>query len=188
MSDYDGEMHTSFGAVASFALQPKYFPTSPNGVFLLVPHVELFSAVVACAATFLNAHRSHQPHENSRWHCLRRDYNPSPLPKVFSRWPARPCTDFSSCSWPVEHANGRSSTRDSLASAAHLTDGCRWTSLGIASCLPVSLPSSCSCIPRNQLRNRDAVSWSIVDFARCHKGPWPRPQPVRFPVWQRNSR
>jgi hypothetical protein len=66
MSDYDGEMHTSFGAVASFALQPKYFPTSPNGVFLPVPHVELFSAVVACAATFLNAHRSHQPHENSR--------------------------------------------------------------------------------------------------------------------------
>jgi hypothetical protein len=49
VNDYDGEMHTSFGAVASFALQPERFPTSPSGRFLSSPHVELFGGVVAHA-------------------------------------------------------------------------------------------------------------------------------------------
>ena len=34
VNTYDGEMHTSFGAVASFALQPERFPKSPSGTFL----------------------------------------------------------------------------------------------------------------------------------------------------------
>jgi hypothetical protein len=45
VNDYDGEMHTSFGAVAKFALQPDRFPTSPSGLFLSSPHVELFGGV-----------------------------------------------------------------------------------------------------------------------------------------------
>jgi hypothetical protein len=49
VNNYDGEMHTSFGAVASFALQPSRFPTSPSGVMLSSPHVELFGGVVAYA-------------------------------------------------------------------------------------------------------------------------------------------
>lgn len=49
VNDYDGEMHTSFGAVASFALQPSRFPTSPAGVLLSSPHVELYGGVVAYA-------------------------------------------------------------------------------------------------------------------------------------------
>ena len=49
VNDYDGEMHTSFGAVAAFALQPARFPTSPSGLFLSSPHVELFGGVVAYA-------------------------------------------------------------------------------------------------------------------------------------------
>ena len=49
VNNYDGEMHTSFGAVASFALQPRRFATSPSGVFLSSPHVELFGGVVAHA-------------------------------------------------------------------------------------------------------------------------------------------
>ena len=49
VNDYDGEMHTSFGAVASFALQPERFPTSPSGKFLSSPHVELFGGIEAYA-------------------------------------------------------------------------------------------------------------------------------------------
>lgn len=49
VNNYDGEMHTSFGAVASFALQPQRFPTSASGLFLSSPHVELFGGVVAYA-------------------------------------------------------------------------------------------------------------------------------------------
>ncbi len=49
VNNYDGEMHTSFGMVASFALQPERFPTSPSGVFLSSPHVELFGGIVAYA-------------------------------------------------------------------------------------------------------------------------------------------
>jgi hypothetical protein len=49
VNDYNGEMHTSFGAVALFALQPERFPTSPRGVFLSSPHVELFGGIVAYA-------------------------------------------------------------------------------------------------------------------------------------------
>lgn len=49
VNNYDGEMHTSFGAVASFALQPERFPTSSNGLFVSRPHVELFGGVVAYA-------------------------------------------------------------------------------------------------------------------------------------------
>lgn len=49
VNNYDGEMHTSFGAVASFALQPSRFPSSPNGFLLSSPHVELFGGVVAYA-------------------------------------------------------------------------------------------------------------------------------------------
>ena len=49
VNDYDGEMHTSFGAVASFALQPARFPTSASGLFLSSPHVELFGGIVAFA-------------------------------------------------------------------------------------------------------------------------------------------
>jgi hypothetical protein len=49
VKDYNGEMHTSFGAVALFALQPDRFPTSPSGVFLSSPHVELFGGIVAYA-------------------------------------------------------------------------------------------------------------------------------------------
>jgi hypothetical protein len=49
VNNYDGEMHTSFGAVASFALQPARFPTSPSGMFRSSPHVELFGGVVAYA-------------------------------------------------------------------------------------------------------------------------------------------
>ena len=49
VNNYDGEMHTSFGAVASVALQPAQFPTSPSGLFLSSPHVELLGGVVAFA-------------------------------------------------------------------------------------------------------------------------------------------
>lgn len=49
VNNYDGEMHTSFGAVASFALQPERFPTSASGQFLSSPHVELFGGIVAYA-------------------------------------------------------------------------------------------------------------------------------------------
>jgi hypothetical protein len=49
VNTYDGEMHTSFGAVASFALQPERFPMSSSGVFLSSPHVELFGGIVAFA-------------------------------------------------------------------------------------------------------------------------------------------
>jgi hypothetical protein len=49
VTNYDGEMHASFGAVASFALQPERFPTSPSGAFLSSPHVELFGGVVVFA-------------------------------------------------------------------------------------------------------------------------------------------
>lgn len=55
---YNGEMHTSFGAVALFALQPERFPTSPSGVILSSPHVELFGAVVGYApdSDFIQGH------------------------------------------------------------------------------------------------------------------------------------
>jgi hypothetical protein len=49
VNDYDGDIHTSFGAVALFALQPERFPTSPSGMFLSSPHVELFGGIVASA-------------------------------------------------------------------------------------------------------------------------------------------
>ncbi len=49
VNNYDGEMHTSFGAVASFALQPDRFPKSANGLFLSSPHVELFGGITAYA-------------------------------------------------------------------------------------------------------------------------------------------
>lgn len=49
VTKYDGEIHASFGAVAYFALQPERFPTSPSGIFLSSPHVELFGGVVAYA-------------------------------------------------------------------------------------------------------------------------------------------
>jgi hypothetical protein len=49
VNNYDGEMHTSFGAVATFALQPERFPTSPSGRFRSSPHIELFGGVVAHA-------------------------------------------------------------------------------------------------------------------------------------------
>ncbi len=49
VNDYDGEMHTSFGAVASFGLAPARFPTSPNGWLTSNPWVELFGGVVAYA-------------------------------------------------------------------------------------------------------------------------------------------
>ena len=49
VQDYDGEMHTSLGAVASFALQPARFPTSPSGRFLSSPAVELIGGIVAFA-------------------------------------------------------------------------------------------------------------------------------------------
>lgn len=49
VNDYDGEMHTSLGAVASFTLQPDRFPTSPSGMFRSSPRVELFGGVVAYA-------------------------------------------------------------------------------------------------------------------------------------------
>jgi hypothetical protein len=50
--NYDGEMHTSFGAVASFALQPARFPNSPSGSFISSPHVELFGGIVASAPDY----------------------------------------------------------------------------------------------------------------------------------------
>ncbi len=49
VNNYDGEMHTSFGAVASFALQPARFPTSASGLFLSSPYVELFGGIVGFA-------------------------------------------------------------------------------------------------------------------------------------------
>jgi hypothetical protein len=49
VNNQNGEMHTSFGAVASFALQPERFPTSASGSFLSSPHVELFGGIVAFA-------------------------------------------------------------------------------------------------------------------------------------------
>jgi hypothetical protein len=49
VDNYDGEMHTSFGAVASFALNPERFPTSPSGRLLSSPHIELFGGVLAYA-------------------------------------------------------------------------------------------------------------------------------------------
>lgn len=52
VNNWDGEMHTSFGAVASFALQPARFPTSASGLFLSAPHVELFGGVVAYAPNY----------------------------------------------------------------------------------------------------------------------------------------
>jgi hypothetical protein len=45
-------MHTSFGAVASFALQPGRFGASASGRFLSSPHVELFGGVVAHAPDY----------------------------------------------------------------------------------------------------------------------------------------
>src|SRR5512133_625759 len=47
VNNYNGEIHTSFGAVALFALQPDRFPKSAGGVFLSSPHVEIFGGIVA---------------------------------------------------------------------------------------------------------------------------------------------
>jgi len=52
VNDWDGEMHTSLGAVASFTLQPDRFPTSPSGLFRSSPHMELFGGVVASAPDY----------------------------------------------------------------------------------------------------------------------------------------
>lgn len=49
VNDYDGEMHTSIGAIARFALQPERMPQTSSGWFLSNPHVELFGGVVAYA-------------------------------------------------------------------------------------------------------------------------------------------
>jgi hypothetical protein len=49
INDYDGDMHASFGAVASFALNPARFPTSSSGLFLSSPLIELFGGIVAFA-------------------------------------------------------------------------------------------------------------------------------------------
>jgi hypothetical protein len=49
---HGGEMHTSFGAVATFALQPERFPGSPSGMFRSSPHVELTGGVVAYAPDY----------------------------------------------------------------------------------------------------------------------------------------
>jgi len=49
VNNYNGEMHTSFGAVATFALQPARFPPSSSGMFRSSPHVELFGGIVAYA-------------------------------------------------------------------------------------------------------------------------------------------
>src|SRR5215213_1221208 len=49
VNDYDGNMDTSFGAVARFALQPQRFPSAPSGIMISSPHVELFGGVVAYA-------------------------------------------------------------------------------------------------------------------------------------------
>lgn len=48
--DYDGNMDTSFGAIAKFALQPDRFPDPPtSGVLRSSPHVELFGGIDAYA-------------------------------------------------------------------------------------------------------------------------------------------
>jgi hypothetical protein len=44
---HDDEINASFGAVASFALQPDRFPTTPSGFLSSGPYVELFGGVVA---------------------------------------------------------------------------------------------------------------------------------------------
>lgn len=49
VNDYDGRMHTSLGAVASFTLQPDRFPVSPSGMFRSAPNVELLGGVLAYA-------------------------------------------------------------------------------------------------------------------------------------------
>jgi hypothetical protein len=49
INDYDGRMHTSMGAVASFTLQPERFPDSANGLLRSSPMVELFGGVTAFA-------------------------------------------------------------------------------------------------------------------------------------------
>ncbi|TKT80295.1 hypothetical protein [Aquamicrobium sp. LC103] len=49
VNDYDGEMHTSFGAVARFCLSPDRRPKTPSGWYRSAPHVELFGGVVAYA-------------------------------------------------------------------------------------------------------------------------------------------
>ncbi|WP_442496835.1 hypothetical protein [Methylobacter sp. sgz302048] len=49
VNNYDGEMHTSFGATALFALQPERIPTSASGWFMSSPHVEIFGGIVAFA-------------------------------------------------------------------------------------------------------------------------------------------
>lgn len=48
--DYDGDLDTSFGATAKFALQPPRFPTAPpSGLLRSSPHVELFGGLIAYA-------------------------------------------------------------------------------------------------------------------------------------------
>ena len=50
VNDYDGNMDTSFGAVARFALQHDRFPTPPpSGMLRSSPHVELFGGIRAYA-------------------------------------------------------------------------------------------------------------------------------------------
>lgn len=47
--NHNGEMHTRFGAIASFGLNPARFPASPSGWFESKPFVELFGGVLAYA-------------------------------------------------------------------------------------------------------------------------------------------
>ncbi len=49
MRDYDGELHTSFGATALFGLAPARRPTSPTGRFISSPYIELFGGITAYA-------------------------------------------------------------------------------------------------------------------------------------------
>ena len=53
VNDYDGNLDSSFGATAKFALQPARFPTAPpSGMFASKPHVELFGGVRVYAPDF----------------------------------------------------------------------------------------------------------------------------------------
>ncbi|ALL68566.1 hypothetical protein K788_0000403 [Paraburkholderia caribensis MBA4] len=49
VNNYDGELHTSFGATSQFSLQPERIPDSASGWYSSAPHVELFGGVVAFA-------------------------------------------------------------------------------------------------------------------------------------------
>jgi hypothetical protein len=58
LNKWNGELHTSLGATATFALQPARFPVSPGGMFRSSPSIELNGGILAYAPDYdlLQAH------------------------------------------------------------------------------------------------------------------------------------